>query len=37
MNVLTELFTTDGINLNGLAKSKAEAFEDASQYFAKKT
>ena len=36
MSVLTELFTTDGINLNGLAKSKAEAFEDASQYFAKK-
>lgn len=36
MSVLTDLFTADGINLNGLAKSKVEAFEIASQYFAKK-
>lgn len=36
MNVLTDLFTTDGINLNDLAKSKAEAFENASQHFGKK-
>jgi len=36
MSVLTDLFTTDGIDLNGLAKSKAESFEIASQLFAKK-
>ena len=36
MSVLTDLFTTDGIDLNGLAKSKAESFEIASQLFSKK-
>ena len=36
MSVLTDLFTIDGIDLNGLAKSKAEAFEIASRLFSKK-
>lgn len=36
MSVLSSLFHTDGINLNVLASSKAQAFKDASQYFAAK-
>lgn len=36
MSVLSSLFDTDGINLNVLASSKAQAFTDASQYFAAK-
>lgn len=36
MSVLSSLFHTDGINLNVLASSKAQAFKDAGQYFAAK-
>lgn len=33
MNVLGRLFTTDSINLNAQASCKAQAFENAGQYF----
>lgn len=33
MNVLSRLFTTDSINLNAQASCKAQAFENAGQYF----
>ena len=36
MNLLSRLFTTDSINLNAQASSKAQAFENAGQYFATK-
>ncbi len=36
MNVLSRLFTTDSINLNAVASSKAQAFINAGQYFATK-
>jgi PTS system nitrogen regulatory IIA component len=36
MSVLSSLFTTDGIDLNALAVTKAQAFDNASQYFAAK-
>ena len=36
MNVLSRLFTTDSINLNAQASNKAQAFENAGQYFATK-
>jgi PTS system nitrogen regulatory IIA component len=36
MNVLSRLFTIDSINLNAQASNKAQAFENAGQYFATK-